>query len=203
MNAEITEFRVTCFCKPVTLTDGDVCTTCGRQWLTAEAAAAAAAAVETVTLPVTGKVVPADAARWTVKPRGRMNTREGEAFNAEVYDGKILVGTIENQGTGGGTWFMPHGREARESWAAMVDAFRPMSEFPALAEEDLADVLYDEVALAAEMNRKRNGAVMLNEDRDQILLFNVPMDDRLRAHVRTTYGDTARVWIKKEGWAAP
>lgn len=159
---------------------------------------------ETATLPVTGLVVPAAAARWTVKPIGSMRTADGEAFRAEVYADGDCIGTIENEGRGGGTWFRPAHAAARIAFDAMVEEYAAISEDNRwVPHESLCNDLYEEVALARELNRKRNAVVMLDGDRDQIMVFNSKADDRLRAHLREKYGERASLWIKGSGWLHP
>lgn len=163
---------------------------------------------ETTTLPVTGAVVPAEAARWTVKPTGSMSTRNGVAFTAEVYDGKTLVGTIENLGNGGGTWFHHANHGSYRLWERLVEEYvaaNPDDDtIRYVSAECLADALYEEVALARDLDRKRNAVVMRDGDRDQIVVLNRALDDRLRAFLRgSPEWAGCMVWIRKTGWAKP
>ena len=158
-----------------------------------------------VTLPVSGAVVPARAAALTLKKIQQMETSCGAAFRADVYDGKRLIGTIEQDGNGGGTWFRHADVEARDLWESLVTEQAVVDpEWAFVAHEHLANNLFEEVALFKEMNRKRNGVVMLDGNREAILVFNAPLDDRLRAYVRREFeGQSPMVWVKGEGWAQP
>jgi hypothetical protein len=176
---------------------------------------------ETVTLPVTLAVVPKAAAELVVVPKGSMSTRDGQAFSAEVYEappvGKKrgqLLGMIEQDGHGGGTYFYPATPAARVLFSDLTDEYAAMGEDHHFAsEEALCNDLYEEVALARDLNRKRNAvirsrslirpAAFVGGDYDPgdngIRVINAPLDDRLREWARSQYAD-AEVWIKSEGW---
>lgn len=161
-------------------------------------------AIDVTTLPVTGAVVPAAAASLTVKPIGRMATSCGEAFRAEVRDGDRLIGLIENEGRGGGTWFQHNERADRAAFDALVaayDAVHADAEPWERGEEAFCEALHEEVALARDLNRKRNAVVMLDGDRARILVYNAPLSDALRRGVKAANpGREVMVWVKGSGW---
>ena len=76
----------------------------------------------TVTLPATGREIPAELARFAVTSLKQMNTYDGVAVNATLrYDGKI-IGNLEDDGRGGGTYLYPRTAEARAAWEAAIAA---------------------------------------------------------------------------------
>lgn len=157
-----------------------------------------------VDLPATGATVPAVAANLTVKVTGEMKTSDGVAFTATVHEGKMLLGTIENEGRGGGTWLRPASASARGRWDDIVAEHALLNpEDELVAHENLANDLYEEVATIRDMNRKRNLTVRVDKDPAHILRYNCPTTDQGgRDHVRKEFGDRAEVWVKGTGWTA-
>ncbi len=74
--------------------------------MTDTTARTAVADATTVRLPHTGLRVP-DASVKLTRLR-QMRTRNGVSFNANLRVNNRIVGTIDNEGNGGGTWFHPH-----------------------------------------------------------------------------------------------
>lgn len=195
-----------CWCKPVRLDAESRCTTCGHKW---EACAAADAAY---TMPVTGVKVPAALSDVTVKILGETPSADGVAFRGEVRRGRKTLGTIEQDGRGGGTWFRPASGEDRAWWDEMVAAHTLILEGagePAfIADENLANDLYEEAALARDMNRKRSVTFRLDGDCEQIFRTNVPLSapparvDAVKAKIAADYKDRSpELWVKNTGWS--
>lgn len=163
-----------CWCKPVRLVAG-VCTTCGHVWESVKAADSVApedrpATPEHIVLPVTGKAVPAAFADVRLVGLKEMASYDGAvAFEAQVKRGRTLLGIIEQDGHGGGTWFRPANAEARvwfdEQVAIYADlqvALTGCKEWaPA---ESLCNDLYEEPAQIRDNNRRRNVTFRLPGD---------------------------------------
>ena len=71
-------------------------------------------------LPAT--LLPVADSTWSVSSLRQMRTYDGAALHATVRRNGKIVGTFENEGTGGGTWFRPASAEAAEAWNAYVAA---------------------------------------------------------------------------------
>lgn len=166
----------------------------------------------TATLPHTGYVVPAEAATLRVKITGRMDTSDGEAFTAEVYDGKRLRGIIEQLGHGGGTDFRHATFEDMKWFDALANEYAAIDEdHRFVAHESLLNDLYEEAALYRDMNRKRNAVILVSEIAGTVVkaggeiveadirMLNRPLDDKSREWIRGQF-PTAKVWIKSKGW---
>lgn len=163
-------------------------------------------------LPYTGDRVPASMADLEIRITGEMQSREGVAFNAEVRKltarSSTVLGIIENQGNGGGTWFVPYDPSARKWWQEMVEAFKPViaEDEPeygeSFAEESLADRLYENAALYRDLNRKRSVVIRVNGDNDQIFVYKGTWDARMATHfaAEARKGKTIERWIKNQGW---
>jgi hypothetical protein len=222
--AQVTVESNPCWCKPVRLDAASRCTTCGHQWTDCAAAdgvttdSATPTPVESVVLPTTGKTVPAEAAALTIKPTGQMMSRDGVAFTADVKRGKTLIGTIEQDGHGGGTYFHHATYPDREFWERLVAdhtaILESLGESTFAVEETLANDLHEEVALTRDLNRKRRLTVRVDavdpdefDDKFDILTVNVQITapaPRLAA-VKTKIaadfaGRNPAFWVKGEGW---
>jgi len=77
-----------------------------------------------ITLPASEAQIVDDG--YSIKAYKSLASRNGVAYNANLYHGKTLVGTIQNEGRGGNTWFSPNSAAARidfENWVkANVEA---------------------------------------------------------------------------------
>lgn len=146
----------------------------------------------------------------TLKITGEMMAREGVAFSAEVLrDGKV-VGTIENQGYGGGTWFHQRDRETATWWDEAVTAYGKIlvdegDEFgDQFAAEMLADALYENAALKRDLDRKRSPLVRFDRDNEGIKIYKGKWDDQLRKQVLAKAKESGvslvERWVKGEGW---
>lgn len=165
----------------------------------------------------TGDTIPASLANVTLEITGEMETHDGVAFNALVRAGGKVVGTIENEGRGGGTWFHHHDLVARTWWEEAVKEFEPILKeeegdigFAPNAEEWLADRLYEDAALRKELDRKRSLLMRVNGDNDRIIIFKTkpaevlphPIKRAAIANAHSKVGDIVEFWIKGKGWEA-
>ena len=167
-----------CWCKPVRLVAG-VCQTCGHVWEAVKAAdsvppAERPDAPDYIVLPVTGKAVPAAFADVRLVNLREMKSYDGVAFNAEVKRGRTLLGTIEQDGRGGGTWFRAANAEAREWFDGQVTLYEHLQ--IALtgckswaAHEALCNDLYEEPAQIRDNNRRRNVTFRLPGDAPELV----------------------------------
>lgn len=89
-------------------------------------------ATKTRTLTATGRTVPAEPA-YTLSGYKSMPTHDGVAATVTVRVGKTVVGTIEDGGTGGGTYFHGHSADAVREWDAFERAYSVLN--PALLRE--------------------------------------------------------------------
>ncbi|MFJ5645889.1 hypothetical protein [Streptomyces sp. NPDC093223] len=104
---------------------------------------------EPTTLPLTGLTVPHT--RYRITSLQQATTRNGIAFSANVREGRTLLGVIENQGNGGGTWFYPGTPGGRQAMAEFTAACRFNSS--AIGEEEVYEHLIDEHDLARTAKR--------------------------------------------------
>lgn len=164
---------------------------------------------DTYTLPYTGERVPQGMADLAVKIAGEMQSRDGIAFNAGVWRDNDLIGVIENKGDGGGTWFHHHTAKDMHWWRSMVEQFKPIiaedepeyGDF--MAEESLADRLYENAAMFRDLNRKRSVIIRIDGDNDDIRLYKGTWDAQLAAHFaaeKVRNRKTIERWVKNEGW---
>lgn len=162
------------------------------------------------TLPYSGDKVPAALEEITLKIKGEFATHDGIAFGAEVRRNGKLIGNLENQGTGGGTWFHHHNVEVMNWWREReLEMKRILVEVEGdtdfMAEEIMADRLYDNAALYKELNRKRSPIIRINHDNDNIRGFKGTWDAPLEAGLKARAakeGATYERWIKNKGWEA-
>lgn len=169
----------------------------------------------TAELPVTGAVVPAAAATLRIKITGSMMGHEGEAFTADVFDGKVRRGVIENTGNGGGTDFI-HLTAADMQWFDnLANEYAAISEDNAfLSHESLCNDLIEEVMLTRDLDRKRNAVIRVKDlirkgtgfetgtydgGDNGIRIINSPLNEGTREWARTQ-GKDVEVWIKGKGW---
>ncbi|WP_052412479.1 hypothetical protein [Streptomyces mutabilis] len=116
------------------------------------------------TLPLTGLEVPHTRYRITSLQQVTMSC--GVAFSANVRQGRALVGVIENDGRGGGTWFIPADRTGRQGMAEFTRACRWKGE--PISEEEVYDHLIDEYDLArtAKRNARKRTSLLRGLDAD-------------------------------------
>lgn len=168
--------------------------------------------VTTIKTQYTGVEIPAGLEHVTLKILGEHPSRDGVAFSAEVHNDVAgqrghVVGIIENQGNGGGTWFYNHTFADRQWWDALVKEFAglPACEYPELADEHLADVLYDNAAMFRDLNRKRSPLVRWNGDNDDIRIYRGKWDPALEGGLKDLAlkeSATVERWVKSKGWVA-
>jgi hypothetical protein len=159
-------------------------------------------------LPFSGEKVPAALAEVNLRITGEMPTHDGIAFGAEVRRNGKIIGTIENQGTGGGTWFHHHDVEVMNWWHEREQEMKRIlvevegdTEF--MAEEIMCDRLFEDVALYKELNRKRSLLLRFNENVNDIRIFRGGWDSDVKLWVadeKRKTGATVDRWIKNTGW---
>jgi hypothetical protein len=159
--------------------------------------------VWTAKTKTTGETIPFAAQGIVLEITGEMNTSDGVAFRAIVTHHGIDVGTIENEGRGGGTWFRPASGEARAWWEELVKRFAEIKPDEYSHEEALADLLYDDAALAKFLNRKRNAVFRRDGDNVNLRILNGPPDEKAREFIREHFlgdGAVVEMWVKNKGW---
>ncbi|MBD2829859.1 hypothetical protein ID875_20970 [Streptomyces globisporus] len=117
-----------------------------------------------IKLPHTGLHVPHD--RYTLADLRQMLTRCGIAYNATVREGERYVGTIENQGNGGGTWLIPASAADRQAVHDFATICRMEGE--PLSEEDVLDHLVTEHETAQEVAKceKKRASLIRGTEED-------------------------------------
>lgn len=122
------------------------------------------------------------------------------AFSAELHVGGRLVGTLENRGNGGGSWFRHATRADADVWTRACEEFRPTAQqaweeasaeiwresnggagmsatqplSDSLVAESLADALYGDAAIVRDLGRRRNILIRLDADDDRVARINRP-----------------------------
>lgn len=142
-------------------------------------------ATETRTLPISG--LPVGPQPFAIKKIRTWRSHDGQGCEA-TYDGSV-VGTIVDEGTGGGAWFRPTAPEIRAEWKAFVAAtpaydMDPNREYGTDAlmvsgEEAVAELLVTEALVA-----KKLAAVV---KKGQRIAFVTPEMDR-----RVEFGTVGR-----------
>ena len=100
----------------------------------------------TVTTILPATLVPGPDRNWKVSSLDSLATSNGIAYVAKLrLDGK-LVGTIENQGNGGGSWASFTTGEMTKAWRESAAAYG--------GEEELADALVQEFEVSKLLNGK-------------------------------------------------
>lgn len=102
----------------------------------------------TVVLPYTEQTVSASLAEFTITSLKQMNTRDGVAYNGTLRRNGKIVGTLENDGHGGGTFPYFNTGDTWPIWNAAVAESAPhltTAELgDAFASECACDALIDE-----------------------------------------------------------
>lgn len=146
----------------------------------------------TTLLPAT--LVPAPDRNWAVTSLKSMETRNGVAFNGTLrLDGKI-VGVIENQGNGGGTWADCRTREANEAWRASAEAYAKDSTYN--SHEDLADALVNEYEIAKMLNQR--GTIHVLPAGAKVVDDEPPFDFGFVSYKTNATDDQARDLARRE-----
>lgn len=165
--------------------------------------------------PYTFEVLPVEVRDWTLKVDYETKTYEGVTFGATVKDGSgRKIGVIEDQGNGGGAWFMPVDGEGMRQWEAAVQAMATADPEGAgfASAEHLANALYENTAMYRDMNRKRNAVFLISPtavtqvtDEGEIVepdirVMNKPLTDQAREWAKANLPAGTRVWIRNQGW---
>jgi hypothetical protein len=161
---------------------------------------------EHVTLPTTRVKVPTEAAALTLTNLQSMNTMNGQTFSAVVKDGRTVLGTIEQDGHGGGTWFRPTSREAGERWEHLSRQFHDVALAAGddvnvwLYNESFPDVLADEALTTREFNRKRSPIWKETIDAEDPMGFRGKVTvEQAKAHLAKHKPESV-IWVKGTGW---
>lgn len=166
--------------------------------------------VATRVLPATGATVPAEP-DYVLGNLREMETHDGVAFNASVKVGRALVGTIENQGSGGGTWFRPLTAAAHTQWQQWIRGYSDLHrDEQFLVEESAADLLYTEADLLKRFKRfASRGSTVVRErvtdhrawmlDGCPFATVKAPAEQALRVAASRGY----EVFLPDRGWVDP
>ncbi len=163
-----------------------------------------------ITLPHSGLIVPNDDFR--VSSLKQLETHDGVAFTGTLrWQGKI-VGTIENQGTGGGTWARIHDATADAVLTSWVSAAR-YEDRDAGGEEVMDDLIseYDWGKQIKAAEKKNGTALRLMVAEAELegmrpypytfIIWSAPVTDANKERVLARLGDgggnppaDARLW---------
>lgn len=172
--------------------------------------------IEMGILPYSLEAVPVECLDWQVRIDYEQKTYDGVAFGATlIVDGKP-IGTIREEGRGGGTWFATNDRAGQALFDAAVDRLIASGVESFLTHESLCNRLYENAAMFRDMNRKRKAMVLLSdfavhqfgtdpetgewfERSPDFRQLNKPLDDAGREYLRKTFPG-CRVWVKGQGW---
>lgn len=160
----------------------------------------------TVTLPATGREIPAELARFAVTSLKQMGTYDGVAVNATLrHDGKI-VGTLEDDGRGGGTYLRPRTVEGRAAWEAAVAATPDWTEDhgdftltytdASAKAEGIAEWLIAEYEEARWLNREAKKGTVIRRADGQHVGYNTTDEARV---AKAEGGGEITVWTA-QGW---
>lgn len=111
------------------------------------------------TLPHTDLEVPDGNDNPRVTSLKQLNTRNGVAFTAVVRIGKRRIGTLDNEGNGGGTWFHQDTYDDYQAWNRFVADCR--DDGNQVQAEKVADALVEEYDTDREIKRQlRTGGTL-------------------------------------------
>jgi hypothetical protein len=161
-------------------------------------------------LPFTGVTIPTEPVLTLTAVR-TFRAIDGVGTEATLREGGPrgrIIGSIENEGTGGGTWFRPGAPGARAVWEAFVEACKTAdperfgSEFA--REEAVADTLVDEVLLTRDANKKGHTTFRKSTDpwnpTDTETLQAVNWNAYPCASVKSADTPQVRAWAAKQGY---
>lgn len=147
-------------------------------------------------LPATGITVPADPVLILTGVR-TFRAIEGEGFEATVRiggpQGRVL-GRIEQDGNGGGTWLRLADAAGRAEFDAYVEACTALDpDLGFTAHETVCNLLFEEADLLKRLNRK--GQVVFRRTTDPWALY-----EHVYATVRATDGPEVRAHAANQGY---
>ncbi|MFE2529908.1 hypothetical protein ACFXEL_37420 [Streptomyces sp. NPDC059382] len=124
-----------------------------------------------IQLPHTGLHVPHT--RYTLAGFQQMTTRCGIAYHATVNEGERRAGVIENQGDGGGTWFLPASGADRRAVHEYAAACRMDGE--PLDQEEVLNRLIDEHETALDVAKcaRRRASLLHGFDADHEFVASI------------------------------